>query len=29
MKLTLDHYLDEADYMDLRVLSTLGLTGRI
>ena len=27
MKLTLDHYLDEADYMDLRVLSTLGLTG--
>ena len=23
MKLTLDHYLDEADYMDLRVLSTL------
>ena len=21
MKLTLDHYLDEADYMDLRVLS--------
>ena len=26
MKLSLDHYLDEADYMDLRVLSTLGLT---
>lgn len=26
MKLSLDYYLDESDYMDLRVLSTLGLT---
>ena len=26
MKLSLDYYLDQSDFMDLRVLSTLGLT---
>ena len=26
MKETLDYYLDETNYMDIRVLSTLGLT---
>ena len=26
MKMTLDHYLDQTEYMDIRVLSTMGLT---